>query len=179
MYLQIAGKAAEADAPVRSQGLAGDARVLVVDDEEKNTLTAKRMLEDLGYRVTVSSSSREALDIFDADPDGFDLVITDQSMPELSGQELAVRMLARRSDLPIVMITGFSAEMTAEKSRDIGIREFLHKPFTQDEIGGAVRRALEIFDADPERLPSDSAPGSALGFASQQEPYPPPRLFEA
>ena len=121
----------------------GTERVLFVDDEELLAEMGRDMLEDLGYQVTVTTSSAEALELFRTDPGRFDLVITDVTMPEITGVELAREMLAVRADIPIIMCTGFSHLVDADAAKAAGVRAFTMKPLTKREIAMTVRAVLE------------------------------------
>jgi PAS domain S-box-containing protein len=122
---------------------AGSERILVVDDEEQITDMTKRMLEMLGYAVTTRTSSVEALECFRYNPHGFDLVITDQTMPQMTGMQLAREMLAIRPSLPIVLCTGFSEVITEKKALAGGVRAFLMKPIVRSEFTRTIRRVLD------------------------------------
>jgi signal transduction histidine kinase/ActR/RegA family two-component response regulator len=117
-------------------------RILFVDDEAPLAALGKSMLERLGYRVTAQTSSVEALATFSAQSDQFDLVITDQTMPSLSGADLARLMLEIRPELPVILATGYSTTINPEKAQAIGIRELLFKPNTTQSLSAAIRRAL-------------------------------------
>lgn len=116
--------------------------ILFVDDEESLTSLGKSMLERLRYRVTTELSSIQALKIFSAQPYDFDLVITDQTMPSMSGVELATVLLKIRPELPVILATGYSTVINPEKAKAMGIREFLFKPSTAQSLGQAIQRAL-------------------------------------
>ncbi len=122
--------------------LTGSEHILFVDDEVTVASLAKQMLERLGYTLTVKNNSAEALATFRAAPDKFDLIITDQTMPDIVGSELARKMLEIKSDMPIILCTGYSAAITEEAAREIGIKAFVMKPFGYREITEAIRRAL-------------------------------------
>ncbi len=122
--------------------LTGSERILFIDDEKVQTRTVEAMLKRLGYRVVVETDPHRALEIFQAQPDGFDLVITDQVMPHLPGNRLVQELLAIRPDIPIILCTGFSDAVDEENAGTLGIREFIQKPFTMDEISGAIRKVL-------------------------------------
>lgn len=126
----------------------GTERVLFVDDEELLAEMGRDMLEDLGYQVTVTTSSAEALALFMADPGRFDLVITDVTMPEITGVELAREMLAARADIPIIMCTGFSHLVDANAAKASGVRAFTMKPLTKREIAKTIRLVLDGQPAD-------------------------------
>jgi len=121
----------------------GNERVLVVDDEESLVHMVREMLTNLGYEVSGYTSSLEALQAFRGAPDNFDLLITDQTMPELTGIETAKEMLAIRSDLPIILYTGYSETASPEQASQVGIRKFLHKPLSVSLLAGAVREVLD------------------------------------
>jgi signal transduction histidine kinase/CheY-like chemotaxis protein len=120
----------------------GKERILLVDDEELLAGIGKRMLERLGYHVTVRLKSFEALELFYKQPDRFDLVITDQTMPGMPGIELAKKMLLIRPDIPIILCTGYSSQVDEEVAKQKGIKEFALKPLAKDEIARLIRKVL-------------------------------------
>ena len=120
----------------------GHGRVLLVDDEESLLDLGRQMLEDLGYEVVTETAAERALRRFTEDPGGIDLVITDQGMPGMSGTDLAARMLEVRSDLPIVLYTGYGEVLTQEKAMQLGIRALLRKPLHLEEIAKVVSSLL-------------------------------------
>jgi signal transduction histidine kinase/CheY-like chemotaxis protein len=121
----------------------GTERLLVVDDEEQITEMLRLILQNLGYRITACGSSSEALALFEHDPQAFDLMITDMTMPGLTGYELAQKILATRPDLPIILCTGFSELINKEQAQAMGIRTYLMKPVSVRELSQAVRKALK------------------------------------
>ncbi len=121
----------------------GTESILFVDDEEALVRLGDMMLKSLGYQVSVFQDSREALDAFRAGPDRFDLLVTDQTMPRLTGLELARQVLQIRHDMPIVLCTGYSETATEEKATAAGIAAFLMKPLNRRELAEAVRRVLD------------------------------------
>ena len=121
----------------------GNERILVVDDEKSMVDTLKKMLARLGYRVVVRTSSIEALEAFRSGPDNFDLVITDMTMPNLTGDKLAQKLLAIRSDIPIILCTGFSERISKEKATEIGIKAFVMKPVAMSEMAVTIRRVFD------------------------------------
>jgi len=120
----------------------GDEHILFIDDEEMLIRLNKIRLEALGYKVTTSASGLEALKIFRRQPDQFDLIITDQTMPGITGAELAVQMLQLRPDIPIILCTGYSSIISKEEARSMGIRSFIDKPLGRKEIAGLIRKVL-------------------------------------
>ncbi|MCP4642977.1 MAG: PAS domain S-box protein [bacterium] len=121
----------------------GFEEVLFVDDEEPIVELGEILLADLGYRVTACTSSGEALRLFSAQPRRFSVVITDQTMPQLTGVELAQKALGIRPDIPIILCTGFSEAVNEEKAKAIGIRAYLKKPIIQRDLARAIRHALD------------------------------------
>jgi PAS domain S-box-containing protein len=121
----------------------GREKILFVDDEKDLAELAQISLTNLGYRVTICLDSLEALDIFQSDPDGFDLVITDMTMPHLSGSELAQQMIKLHPGQSIILCTGYSSYAMAEKAADLGIKTFLLKPVFRQDLAVAVRKALD------------------------------------
>ena len=121
----------------------GKEHILFVDDEAGRCGNDKEMLERMGYRVTALTDSPEALRVFTENPDSFDLVITDQTMPDKTGIALAKEVLAVRKDMPIIICTGYSETLSPEKAKEAGIREFVMKPVTKKEMAQAIRRVLE------------------------------------
>ncbi|MCX5805724.1 MAG: response regulator [Proteobacteria bacterium] len=116
--------------------------VLIVDDEDTLIEMEKRTLAKLGYTVIPKTDSREALSAFKKEPDKFDLVITDQTMPHITGIDLAKELISIRPDIPIILCTGFSEKVNADSSKALGIRGFLMKPFTIQEIAKIIRSVL-------------------------------------
>jgi PAS domain S-box-containing protein len=121
----------------------GSERLLVVDDEEVITSLLKAVLTQLGYQVTATNDSQKALALIADTPSAFDLLITDMTMPHLTGLELTTKALAIRPDLPIILCTGFSELVNKEQARTIGIRAYLMKPVSVYELAIAVRKALD------------------------------------
>ncbi len=121
----------------------GTERILFVDDEELLINMGKDMLTRLGYHITVKKSSLEALEIFKEQPDNFDLVITDQTMPDMTGLELAENMLQIRPNLPIILCTGYSALVDEKVAKSQGIKEFLLKPVRRKIIAQVIRQVLD------------------------------------
>ncbi len=122
---------------------AGSERILFVDDEVFLVELGGEMLGALGYRVTAKTSSIEALQIFRAQPHSFDLVITDMTMPGLTGKELAKELLSIRSDIPIILNTGFSDLISEKEAREIGIRQVIMKPYVITTLARTIRKVLE------------------------------------
>jgi two-component system CheB/CheR fusion protein len=120
----------------------GRERILLVDDEEVQVQSIRNMLERLGYAVVARNDSVEALALFRKDPRAFELVITDQTMPQMTGVRLAEELLRIRPDLPVILCTGFSETVDADGVKASGICQFLMKPFSVREMAETIRRAL-------------------------------------
>jgi CheY-like chemotaxis protein len=123
--------------------IGGQESVLFVDDEPALLDIGKQILEHLGYKVDVKMSSIEALELFRKQPERFDLVITDMTMPNMMGDRLARELMRIRSDIPIILCTGFSEYISEEKVKEMGIREFAMKPLVASDLANTVRRALD------------------------------------
>ena len=129
------------DRPALSM-LKGSGRILFVDDERPLVEFGKTCLEELGYEVFPETDSSEALDIFRDQPDKIDLVISDLTMPVMTGIELAKNIFRIRPDLPIILCTGFSETITDEVVKASGVREFIQKPITACLLSETVYRFL-------------------------------------
>jgi signal transduction histidine kinase len=125
----------------------GSEHILLVDDEEPIVHVGEIMFKRLGYTVTTRTSSVEALQLFKARPDEIDVVITDMTMPNMTGDKLAGEMLATRPDIPILLCTGFSEKINQEKAKQLGIRAFIMKPFVLHEIAHTLRTVLDGISA--------------------------------
>ena len=121
----------------------GTERILIVDDEPLLVHISSRLLEDYGYTVTEVTDSREALEKVRADPQQFDLIITDQTMPGLSGSELAKAILEISPLMPIILCTGHSEMTSAADAMAMGIKKYLGKPIHGDELARTVRMVLD------------------------------------
>lgn len=121
----------------------GKEQILFVDDEPAIVDIGKGILESLGYTVVTRTSPIEALEAFKAQPDKFDLVITDMTMPKMTGDKLAKELMAIRPDIPIILCTGFSELINEEKAKAMGIRRLVMKPIVQREMANAVRKVLD------------------------------------
>jgi CheY-like chemotaxis protein len=127
----------------------GNERILFVDDEEHLVLAAREMLTHLGYQAQGVTSSLAALDAFRAAPQRFDLVITDQTMPEMTGEALMRELRRLRPELPVILCTGFSHVIDATRAREIGIDAFLMKPLLIRDLAVTIRQVLAQRRATP------------------------------
>jgi PAS domain S-box-containing protein len=121
----------------------GNERVLLIDDEPALADIGRHALERLGYRVRALTSGPEALELFTGHPDDFDLVITDYTMPQITGLDLARELQKIRPDIPIIMCTGFSGQLTAQRAQEAGIKRLLVKPLVRRDTALAVRQVLD------------------------------------
>jgi CheY-like chemotaxis protein len=123
----------------------GTERILLVDDEPALAIVGKEMLERLGYRVTYKTSSPEALKAFKTQQAEarFDLVITDMTMPQMTGLDLARELVGVQPDIPVILSTGFSERITQEKAKSLGIQGFIMKPVVTREIAELIREILD------------------------------------
>ena len=143
VYLPRADTAAP---PVKNEPpkpvVGGSERILFVDDEKMLIDIGEKMIERLGYQVVSRTSPIEALELFRAKPDHFDLVITDQTMPGMTGDVLASELMQIRPDIPVIICTGYSQRIDSERAQRKGIKAFVMKPILINEIGAAIRQAL-------------------------------------
>ena len=121
----------------------GKERILFVDDEPSIANMSQQMLASLGYNVTIMTSSIEALALFKTNPDGFDLVITDMTMPLMTGDKLARALLQINPGIPVILSTGFSTKMDEKKAMEMGIHAFIAKPINRREIAEVIRAVLD------------------------------------
>ncbi len=121
----------------------GQERLLVVDDESELREMLQRILENLGYTVTVANSPQEALERFADAPEKFDLLLTDMNMPGMDGADLIGKVRALRRDLPVILCTGFSEKMNAKSIRTLGRARHLLKPVTQKDLHRAIRSLMD------------------------------------
>jgi CheY-like chemotaxis protein len=121
----------------------GTERILFVDDEDPIVRMETQMLERLGYHVTARTSSIETLEAFRTAPDTFDLVITDLTMPNMTGVQLAKKLLEIRSDIPIIICTGFSEKISEDKAKAMGISGYVMKPIVTGKLAKKIREVLD------------------------------------
>jgi PAS domain S-box-containing protein len=132
------------EAPENSEALPrGSEKILFVDDEAALAEVGKEMLERLGYEVVTTTSGVGALDIFRAQPEGFDLVITDMTMPKMKGDNLAEALTKIHAGIPIMVCGGQSEQISKERAKSVGIRAFVMKPVLKQEIAETVRKVLD------------------------------------
>jgi len=127
----------------------GKERILLIDDEQQIIDIERQILERLGYTVTSTTDSQEALEEFAAQPDHFDLVITDMTMPKMTGDQLAQRMMDIKPQIPVILCTGFNETISEEKALAMGIDKFVMKPVVKEELASTIRKVLDNRHALP------------------------------
>lgn len=131
----------------------GNERIMLVDDDENVVLMIQIVLEGLGYKITAHTKSIDALNAFKEDPEGFDLIYSDVTMPLMTGDQLARKIREIRAGIPIILSTGFSGRIDSEKCREMGIQGFVMKPVSRQKIAGMVRKILDEAQPIPEAGP--------------------------
>ncbi len=121
----------------------GTERLLFVDDDDKIVNTVHKMFHSLGYRITALTNSLEALKEFQSQPDNYDIVITDMTMPNMRGDQLAQKLMEIRPDIPVILLTGFSELITEEKAMALGFKGYILKPPLMHEMAKSVRKVLD------------------------------------
>jgi two-component system cell cycle sensor histidine kinase/response regulator CckA len=142
IYLPCIEPAVDCETPAEEPLPYGNGSILFVDDENTLVQVGQRLLEQLGYDVVVKTNGLEALAVFRIDPYRFDLVITDQTMPYVTGAALADKFRDIRPDIPIILCTGFSHTIDAAKAATQGIDAFLMKPLMLRDLGRTVQNVL-------------------------------------
>jgi PAS domain S-box-containing protein len=122
---------------------AGRECILLIDDELPLVNIGKQMLERLGYEVVTQTSSRDAFELFSRKPQRFDLVITDMTMPNMTGLELSNKIMTIQPNIPIILSTGFSEFVDEDTAKEMGIRAFVMKPFLMSEMANMIRKVLD------------------------------------
>ncbi|MBI5814344.1 MAG: PAS domain S-box protein [Nitrospinae bacterium] len=120
----------------------GYGSILLVDDTDAMLSVGGKMLTRLGYKVTAVSRPKDALELFRKSPEEFDALVTDQTMPGMTGVELAAGIMKIRPGFPVALCTGFSDSVSADKAREIGVREFMMKPYGTNQFAEAMRRLM-------------------------------------
>jgi CheY-like chemotaxis protein len=136
-------------------------RVLIVDDEESLVRLATQTLSELGYTPVGFTASAAALDAFLADPKRFDAVITDESMPGLSGSELIRSVRQIRPTIPILLVSGYLSAMVVQRAREAGADEVLKKPLSARQLATSLGRLLQTAKALPKDI-GVSAPAQSV-----------------
>jgi CheY-like chemotaxis protein len=142
-FPMVQAAAAAAEAAPEEAVVGGRERILFVDDEPSIQFLGKQILGSLGYEVTTCGTAIAALELFRSDPSTFDLVITDMTMPLMTGDRMALEMMSLRPDLPVIICTGFNELLSEESVQAIGIRALLMKPFLKNEAATVIRQVLD------------------------------------
>lgn len=116
---------------------------MLVDDENPIAKMGSQILERLGYAVTIRTSSIEALELYKSKPNDFDLVVTDMTMPNLTGDKLAIELMKIRQNIPVILCTGYSKKISDETANEIGIKAFAYKPIVKADLAKTVRKILD------------------------------------
>ena len=143
VFLPIIEKGQEPGTLIEKPAPTGTERILFIDDEKALADMGQKILESLGYETTARTSSADALELFKKEPDRFDLVVTDMTMPNITGDQLAKKFMAIRQDIPVILCTGFSTRITEEKAKDMGIRAFISKPILKQDMAETIRKVLD------------------------------------
>jgi PAS domain S-box-containing protein len=143
LYLPTIESEADSGVDIQKASPTGNERILFVDDEKALADMCKLMMESLGYEVETRTSSIEALELFRAKPDHFHLVITDMTMPHMTGDKLATEILHIRPNIPIIISTGFSEKITEKKAKALGIKALVMKPVIRDNLAVIIRKVID------------------------------------
>ncbi len=151
VYLPVIDDVDVAIEPVQTTtATQGKERILLVDDEKQIIDIEQQILVRLGYTVTPKTDSQEALEEFSALPEKFDLVITDMTMPKMTGDQLARKIMDIKPDIPVILCTGFNETINEEKALAMGIDKFIMKPIVKDDLARIIRTVLD----NPKALPN-------------------------
>ncbi len=143
IYLPLTKKREDYQLYQKEKLPSGTERILLIDDELPIAKMGSQVLERLGYRVTVCTSSVEALELFRSKFDDFDLVITDMTMPNMTGDKLAMELISFRPNLPVILCTGYSKKISDETASEIGIKAIVYKPTGKADLAKTVRKVLD------------------------------------
>ena len=143
IYLPITKKRKAHTPSVKEDLPFGNENILFIDDEASIAKMGSKVLEQLGYSVITRTSSVEGLELFKSKPQAFDLVISDMTMPNMTGDKLAIELMKVRSDIPVVLCTGYSKKITEENATDIGIKALVYKPVVKADLAKTVRKVLD------------------------------------
>ena len=143
VFLPVSQNKVELTTDAGTEFPTGNERILLVDDEKTLVDLSRQMLERLGYSVEGLTSSIEALEMFKTRSDEFDLVMTDMTMPNLTGDKLAGELMKIRVDIPVILCTGFSEQISEGQAKELGIREFILKPIVMNRLAVILRSVLD------------------------------------
>ena len=143
IFFKVIEKEAVEEIETEEELPVGNERILLVDDEVSMVYVGRYRLERLGYKIEAKPSPVEALQAFHDNPDRFDLVITDMSMPKMTGDQFVKEILKIRPDMPTILCTGFSEKIDEDKAKEIGIRRYIEKPINRRDLAYMVRKVLD------------------------------------
>ncbi len=143
IFFQVVKKEAVEEIETEEELPFGSERILFVDDEASMVYVGRYRLERLGYKIEAKTSPVEALEAFHVNPDQFDLVITDMSMPQMTGDQLVKEILKTRPDMPTILCTGFSEKIDEDKAKEMGVRHYIEKPINKRDLAFMVRKVLD------------------------------------
>jgi len=144
ILLPLSDKEASAPPAGGSRPIGGIGRVLLVDDEEVIRVAGEAILRDLGYQVTVATNGKHALQLFESDPEAFDLVILDMTMPEMNGRDCFTALRALRKDVRVILSSGFAQENELEQMKKNGLSGVIRKPFRISELSTLIHEVLDL-----------------------------------
>ena len=148
----------------------GHEHILIVDDEEMLVDMMRQVLEQLGYTVSAYTDSANALKAFLASPRAYDLLITDMTMPGMTGTGLAKAVKAVRNDLPIILCTGFNEQINQENSQSLGIQSLIMKPVGMQQLAETIRSVMVLKPTERRKNPRFGAPAGTF-VISRTHPY--------
>ena len=143
IYFPALEKTAEKEKEPGGEIRGGSEKVLFVDDEESMVNLNRQRLERLGYDVKSTTKPLEALEWFKADPDQFDVILTDMTMPQMTGDRLTAEVMKIRPDMPVIICTGYSERMSAKKAETLGVRKYIEKPIELQQLASSLREILD------------------------------------
>jgi len=144
IYLPVSGAEINEVETVKEINTAGGETILLVDDEEVLTEVNADILESMGYKVIRCNSGADALTVFSEDPERIDLVVTDMTMPGMTGLNLSIELKRIKTELPVILCTGYNEQLTKEKAEEAGVLKIIMKPFSSAELGIAVKNGLNM-----------------------------------
>lgn len=143
LFFPIIENGREAEIEVEKPMATGHETVLFVDDEASLSEMGKQRLQRLGYQVEASVDPQAALSLFASNPDGFDVVVTDMTMPTMTGDRLATEIMKIRPDIPVILCTGYSNKISPQQAQKMGIKAFMVKPVSDNELARTIRSVLD------------------------------------
>ncbi|MBC2711266.1 MAG: response regulator [Desulfosarcina sp.] len=172
LYLPVVDMIVDAEPAIFNQQHlpGGHEHILIVDDEEMLVDMMRQVLEQLGYTVTAHTESADALKAFLSCPQAYDLLITDMTMPGMTGTGLAKSVKAVRDDLPVILSTGFNEQISEENSQSLGIQALIMKPVGMQQLAETIRNVLVPLSTERRKYPRYAAPAGTF-VISRTHPY--------